>query len=218
MSPDRMSPDDSYAGFLVHSQDGVGTITIDRAGKRKALTADMWRRLAAICADLAADPELCAVVLTGSSPSFCAGADIGSLSEDGATMRAVVETAEQALRSLPVPTVAKIRGHCMGGGSQLAVACDLRIADSTAMFAVPPARLGAVYPVHSTRPLIELVGAAQAKRLLFTAESIDAVEAVPDRARRAGGATGPAGRERFRPRRDNGGALADDPGRGQGAG
>jgi enoyl-CoA hydratase/carnithine racemase len=117
-------------------------------------------------------------VLTGAGPSFCAGADISALSADEAIMRQVVERAERTLRQLAVPTIARISGHCMGGGSQLAIACDLRIADRTATFAIPPARLGVIYPVPSVRALVELVGPAWAKRLIFTAESIDAETAL----------------------------------------
>jgi enoyl-CoA hydratase/carnithine racemase len=77
-----------------------------------------------------------------------------------------------------MPTIAKVRGHCLGGGNQLAVACDLRVADSTASFGVPPARLGVIYSVGSTRALVELVGPAAAKRLIFTAQAIDAAQAL----------------------------------------
>ena len=154
---------------LLLSVDGaVATLTINRPAKRNALTPVMWRRLAEVCAELAADPGLRVLVVTGAGPSFCAGADISSLSQDEAELKAVVQTAERALRSLPMPSIAKVRGHCLGGGNQIAVACDLRVADSTATFGVPPARLGVVYPVGSTRALVELVGPAAAKRLIFT--------------------------------------------------
>lgn len=162
----------------VTSAGPVAEVRIDRPEKRNALTLAMWRELAGICADLDADAGLRAVIVTGSGPSFCAGADISALSEDDATMKAAVHAAEEALRRLAVPTIAKIRGHCLGGGNQIAVACDLRLADSTAVFAVPPARLGVIYPVNSTRALVELVGPATAKRLLFTASSIDATQAL----------------------------------------
>jgi enoyl-CoA hydratase/carnithine racemase len=166
-----------HSNFVVETVDRVATITINRPDKRNALTTDMWRQLAAICADLAADLSLRAAVVTGAGPSFCAGADITALSEDDATLKAVVYEAEEALRNLPVPTIAQISGHCMGGGNQIAVACDLRVADTTATFAVPPAKLSVVYPVNSTRSLVELIGPAAAKRLIFTAQSIDATEA-----------------------------------------
>ena len=166
------------SGLTVSVVDGVATVTIDRPEKRNALTLDMWRSLGEICLSLGGDTSLRVVVVTGAGPSFCAGADIGSLSEDEATLRAVVDSSEQALRNLAVPTIAAIRGHCMGGGNQIAVACDLRICEETAVFAVPPAKLGVVYSVHSTRSLMELIGPAEAKRMLFTALPIDAGEAL----------------------------------------
>lgn len=167
----------SYENLAVSTAAGVAEVLIDRPDKHNALTLGMWRSLGQLCADLAADTELRAVVVTGAGRSFCSGADISALSEDDASMRAAVFAAEEALRGLPVPTIAKIRGHCLGGGTQIAVACDLRVADSSATFAVPPAKLGVVYPVDSTRALVALVGPAAAKRLLFTAAPIDATEA-----------------------------------------
>jgi enoyl-CoA hydratase/carnithine racemase len=86
--------------------------------------------------------------------------------------------AEEALAAFPKPTVAAVRGHCVGGGAQLAAACDLRLAEEGALFGVTPARLGIVYPASSTRRLVSLVGPATAKYLLFTAELIDAGRAL----------------------------------------
>jgi enoyl-CoA hydratase/carnithine racemase len=164
---------------LLLAVDGpVATLTINRPAKRNALTVAMWRRLAECCAQLAADPAVRVLVVTGAGPSFCAGADISSLSEDEAVLKSVVATAERALRDLPMPTIARISGHCFGGGNQIAVACDLRVADSTASFGVPPARLGVIYPVSSTRALVELIGPAAAKRLIFTAQPMDAAQAL----------------------------------------
>jgi enoyl-CoA hydratase/carnithine racemase len=167
-----------YDNFVVETLDRVATVTINRPDKRNALTTEMWRALSAICDDLRSAATLRAVIITGAGPSFCSGADITALSEDDATLKAVVSDAEDALRSLPVPTVAQISGHCMGGGNQIAVACDLRVADSTALFAVPPAKLSVVYPVNSTRNLVELIGPAAAKQLIFTGQSFDATEAL----------------------------------------
>ncbi len=168
----------SYPNFSVTSSGGVAEVLIDRPDKRNALTIAMWRTLAAICTDLAADPELRAVVVGGAGPSFCAGADISALSEDDAAMKDAVRAGEESLRGLAVPTIAKIRGHCMGGGNQIAIACDLRVADVSAVFAVPPAKLSVVYPANSTQALVALVGPAAAKRLLFTAATIDAAQAL----------------------------------------
>lgn len=168
----------TYPNFGLTLADGVARIVIDRARKRNSLPVAMWKSLVEICAELAAEKELRAVVLTGAGPSFCAGADISALSEDDDTVKAAVGRAEQAVRNLAVPTIARISGHCIGGGSQLAIACDLRVADTTAVFAVPPAKLGVIYAVSSTRALVDLVGPAAAKRLLFTAQTIDATTAL----------------------------------------
>lgn len=164
--------------FQVATLDGVARILIDRPEKHNAMTVEMWRTLAEICAELGADRGLRAVVISGAGASFCAGADISALSEADATMKAVVAAAEQALRALPMLTIAVVRGACMGGGTQIAIACDLRLADDTARFAVPPARLGVVYPAASLRGLVALVGPAAAKRLLFTAGTVEAGEAL----------------------------------------
>ncbi|HST49719.1 enoyl-CoA hydratase/isomerase family protein [Jatrophihabitans sp.] len=174
-----MSEPDPAGSDLLLAVDGpVATLSINRPAKRNALTVAMWRRLAEVCAQLDADPAVRVLVVTGAGPSFCAGADISSLSEDEAVLKSVVSAAERALRNLPMPTIARISGHCFGGGNQIAVACDLRVADTTASFGVPPARLGVIYPVSSTRALVELVGPAAAKRLILTGQPIDAAQAL----------------------------------------
>jgi len=87
------------------------------------------------------------------------------------------ERAEEALAAFPKPTIAAIRGVCVGGGVQLAVACDLRIATSSARLGVTPAKIGVVYPPRTTARLTAMVGPAAAKRLLFTGDLISAQEA-----------------------------------------
>ncbi|UQX03935.1 enoyl-CoA hydratase-related protein [Streptomyces sp. RerS4] len=153
--------------------DGVATVVISHPAKRNAMTAGMWRALPETLARLAADPAVRALVLTGDGPTFCAGADISSLSGDD-DPQALSVAAEEALAAFPLPTVAAIRGFCVGGGSQLAAACDLRFAEEGASFGVTPAKLGIVYPASSTRRLTSLIGPAWAKYLLFSAELIGA--------------------------------------------
>jgi enoyl-CoA hydratase/carnithine racemase len=167
-----------WPNFTVRTADSIGYVTIDRPEKRNAMTAQMWRDLADIFNSLDRDDRLRAIIVTGAGPSFCAGADIGSLAEDDAVVTAAVTAAERAIRGVRVPTIALIRGHCVGGGNQIALACDLRIADETASFAVPPARLGLVYPVNSTRAMVELIGPAETKHLLFTAIAVSAERAL----------------------------------------
>ncbi|MFJ8017237.1 enoyl-CoA hydratase/isomerase family protein [Streptomyces sp. NPDC096339] len=163
---------------LLHTRaDGVASVVISHPAKRNAMTAAMWRTLPELLAGLADDPAVRVLVLTGAGPTFCAGADISSLTGDE-DPRALAVAAEEALAAFPKPTLAAIRGFCVGGGSQLAAACDLRFAEEGASFGVTPAKLGIVYPASSTRRLAALVGPAWAKYLLFSAELIGAEAAL----------------------------------------
>jgi enoyl-CoA hydratase/carnithine racemase len=156
----------------------VATVVIRHPAKRNAMTTAMWRALPPLLDTLAADPDVRALVLTGEGGTFCAGADIGTLRDSPQEAQGLAVAAEEALAAFPKPTVAAVRGHCVGGGAQLAAACDLRLAEEGALFGVTPARLGIVYPASSTRRLVSLVGPATAKYLLFTAELIDAGRAL----------------------------------------
>ncbi|WP_372343951.1 enoyl-CoA hydratase/isomerase family protein [Streptomyces sp. KL116D] len=156
--------------------DGVATVVIDHPAKRNAMTDAMWAALPPLLAGLAADPAVRVVVLTGAGATFCAGADISTLRTGAAQGLAVA--AEEALAAFPKPTLAVVRGYCVGGGSQLAAACDLRFAAEGALFGVTPAKLGIVYPASSTRRLASLVGPATAKYLLFSGELIDTERAL----------------------------------------
>jgi enoyl-CoA hydratase/carnithine racemase len=142
------------------------------------MTAAMWRALPPLLAHLAADPGVRVLVLTGAGETFCAGADISTLREAPQEAQGLAVLAEEALAAFPKPTLAAVRGHCVGGGAQLAAACDLRLAEAGALFGVTPAKLGIVYPASSTRRLVSLVGPATAKYLLFTGELIDAERAL----------------------------------------
>ncbi|WP_435137265.1 enoyl-CoA hydratase/isomerase family protein [Actinacidiphila sp. bgisy144] len=162
-------------GLLVSTEDGVATVAISNPARRNAMTLGMWLALPRVLAGLAADPGVRVLVLTGEGEAFSAGADIGELT-DAEGRQAVQEaalTAEEALAAFPKPTVAAVRGFCVGGGCQLAVACDLRFAARGARFGVTPARLGIVYAASSTRRLVAVAGPATAKYLLFSAELID---------------------------------------------
>ncbi|MEU5537914.1 enoyl-CoA hydratase/isomerase family protein [Streptomyces sp. NPDC020362] len=161
-----------------HVADSVATVVIRHPAKRNAMTAAMWRALPPLLDELAGDPGVRALVLTGEGATFCAGADISTLQGSSAEAQGLAVAAEESLAAFPKPTLAAVRGHCVGGGSQLAAACDLRLAEEGALFGVTPAKLGIVYPASSTRRLVSLVGPATAKYLLFTAELIDADRAL----------------------------------------
>jgi enoyl-CoA hydratase/carnithine racemase len=172
------------APLRVSRDDHVATLTIDRPEKRNAMTAAMWAELPAVLAGLADDPAVRALVVTGRGPSFCAGADISDLlsGADPADPMAEVRrdnlAAQAALRAFPKPAIAMIRGHCIGGGVEIAASCDLRFTDPTGVFGVTPAKVGVVYAPASTKALLDLVGPAMTKYLLFSGELIDAPTAL----------------------------------------
>lgn len=164
---------------LLHGvTDSVATVVIHHPDKRNAMTSAMWRSLPPLLDSLAADPAVRALVLTGEGGTFCAGADISTLRREPGEAQGLAVLAEEALAAFPKPTLAAVRGHCVGGGAQLAAACDLRFAEQGALFGVTPAKLGIVYPASSTRRLVSLVGPGAAKYLLFSGELINAERAL----------------------------------------
>lgn len=160
-------------GLRTGITDGTATVTISNPAKRNAMTTAMWRALPGLLARLAADPAVRVLVLTGDGDTFCAGADIAELREAAQDAQTAATAAEEALAGFPKPALAAIRGFCVGGGCQLAAACDLRFAAQGARFGITPAKLGVVYAASSTRRLVHLVGPATTKFLLFSGELID---------------------------------------------
>lgn len=169
----RMEPQ-----LLHHVGDGVATVVIHHPAKRNAMTTPMWRALPPLLNTLSTRADVHALVLTGEGGTFCAGADISTLRESPDEAQGLAVLAEEALAAFPKPTLAAIRGYCVGGGSQLAAACDLRFAQEGSLFGVTPAKLGIVYPASSTRRLAALVGPSAAKYLLFSGELIDTERAL----------------------------------------
>ena len=173
-----------HPSLPVTRQGSTAVLTIDRPDKRNAMTTAMWSALPAALADLADDAGVRVLVVTGRGPSFCAGADISGLLggadpvDPMAEVRQANLAAQAALRTFPKPTLAMIRGHCIGGGVELATCCDLRFTDPTGLFGVTPAKVGIVYTPASTRTLIDLVGPSMTKLLLFSGELIDAATAL----------------------------------------
>ncbi|MDQ4088028.1 MAG: enoyl-CoA hydratase/isomerase family protein, partial [Pseudomonadota bacterium] len=147
-----------------------------------AIPLSGWSRLAGLVDEVERSGARLLIV-SGSNGAFCAGADLNDFAElrrDEEARRRFREEMRGALdrlRDLPMPTVALIDGPCYGAGVALAMACDLRFAGRTAAFAITPAKFGISYPQEDVHRLVELVGAAAAARLLFTALSIDAEEA-----------------------------------------
>lgn len=178
---------DSYAdGKLLVRRDGpVATVELNQPERRNALAEAMWRALPKVAADLAAEPGIHAVRFRGAGgAAFSAGADIsefGRVYGDPASTAAynkAVRDGQAAIRYLDLPTIAEIRGACVGGGLGLALACDLRFAADDARFAITPAKLGLAYSFEDTQQLVEKVGPARAKDMLFTGRLLPAAEAL----------------------------------------
>ena len=159
--------------------DGIATLTLNRPDKRNAMTLDMWQAVATHATTLAGDPDVRVLVVTGSGGHFSAGADIAGFGHtDHGAVRAANAVADDALAAFPKPSVAVIRGACVGGAAGIAAACDLRLADATARFGITPARLGLVYPTPDVERIVRLIGPAATKHLLFSAELIEAERAL----------------------------------------
>jgi enoyl-CoA hydratase/carnithine racemase len=163
---------------------GVGTMIFNNPEKLNAVSFEMWRAAATILDDFAADPEIRVVVLTGAGgKAFVSGADISKFGDERAQEEAVqryntqTEKIYSGLHRFPKPTIAMIRGYCIGGGLGLAVACDLRICSDKSRFALPAAKLGLGYGFNALNRLSSVVGLAFAREILFTARQFSAAEA-----------------------------------------
>lgn len=155
-------------GFDFTVSGGVGTLVIDRPEKRNALSRAMWRQLPEIIAAVDADDSIGALVITGAAGHFSAGSDIADLDVPLADFWELNSTAEAAVALSRTPTIAAITGNCVGGGTEIAVACDIRIAAQGSIFGVTAATLGLVYPPGPTRRLAQVLGDSWARYLLVS--------------------------------------------------
>ena len=170
------------AQLRVEVAGAVATLTIENAGKRNALTGAMWDSFAPLLAELASDDEVAALIVRGEGDDFSAGADITDLQQilrdPAAGDGGHVTAGETALATFPKPTIAAIDGYCVGGGWELAGACDIRLASDRSTFGVTPARLGILYPLSGVTRLVQLAGPAAAKHLILSGELVDAATAA----------------------------------------
>src|SRR4051812_5139835 len=159
-------------------RDGVTTLTLNRPHKLNALTPGVFAELQAHVEDLRDDESVRCVVLAGAGRSFCAGHDMGTIDEDpGATDHPESETIE-AFEALPMPTVARLHGHCFTGGLELALACDLLVAAASTELGDTHGQWGLAPVWGMSVRLPERVGIPTAKRLMFTSMRIDGAQAA----------------------------------------
>ena len=160
----------------------VALLTLDRPKALNALDGAMLEAISARCAELAADPSLRAVVLTGEGRAFAAGADVAEMrrhdAREAERWSRLGHAALAALEALPVPVIAAVNGYALGGGCELALACDWIYASERARFGQPEVGLGLVPGFGGTTRLVRRVGVAWAKELVLGGEPIDAATAL----------------------------------------
>ncbi len=171
--------------ILLTVDDRIGIVTFNNPDKRNAMSLEMWEGLGQALVALRDDPDIRVVVLTGAGDrAFVSGADISQFEQsrhnaEASEAYARKSTAQRALLAdYPKPTIACIRGFCLGGGLQIAMLTDMRFASEDSQFGIPAAKLGIAYGYDGLRNLVSLVGPSQARLLLYTGMRIDAREAL----------------------------------------
>lgn len=165
-------------------EDSIAVITLNNPKSKNAMTLSMWRAIPGILSALESNSDVRVVILTGAGEDFCAGADIAEFEKVRADAQQAneyeqaVDACCDAIFNFKKPTIAVLRGYCLGGGAHLAMSCDFRYADSKAIFGIPAARLSIIYGVRGTKKLLSLVGLSQAKKILIGAQRFGADEAL----------------------------------------
>jgi len=172
------------SGIQVERHDGAATVTLGEPGTFNPISFATWRALADVFRELDRDQGVRGVILTGQGEAFSSGADIGDFEqtratpEQVATYEAQVDETCDTLAALGKPVVAAIRGYCLGGACNLAMACDFRFVADDVIVGIPAARLSIVYSGRGMARLASLVGTAEAKRIMFGAGRFGADHAL----------------------------------------
>ena len=170
---------------MIARKDGhIGTMIFNNPERHNAVSFEMWEKVGTILDDFRADPNIRVVVLTGAGgKAFVSGADISKFGDERATMEAqnkynaTTERVYNTVHSFPKPTIAMIRGYCIGGGLGLAIACDLRFCTEGSKFALPAAKLGIGYGYVGMERFVQTIGPSQTKDIFYSARQLDAAEA-----------------------------------------
>jgi enoyl-CoA hydratase/carnithine racemase len=171
--------------LVARKENGIGWIIFNNPARHNAVSLEMWQSLPIVLDDYARDPDVRVVILKGAGEkAFISGADISQFKEKRTSAEATKlyndtgEAAAMALRNCPKPTIAMIRGYCIGGGTGTAINCDIRIASDDARFGVPAAKLGLGYRFSGINRLAILVGPAYTAEIFFTGRQFTAQEAL----------------------------------------
>jgi enoyl-CoA hydratase len=173
----------TYSTLLYEKKEGIGTVTLNRPTSLNALNSQVYTELYDVFEAIENDPEVRVVVLTGSGEkAFAAGSDVVEMQNmntlDIQKFVAKIRKASDRIYSLTKPTIAAVHGYCLGGGCELAMCCDMRIASEKARFGQPEINLGLIPGACGTQRLPRLVGAAKAKEMIFLGDMIDAATAL----------------------------------------
>lgn len=170
--------------MIARKEGGIGWMIFNQPEKHNAISYAMWQAVPRIMADFAADPAVRVIVLTGAGEkAFVSGADISEFEAKRSAENSIKvydaagEAAQRSLIEAEKPTIAMIRGICIGGGLAIALNTDIRICSANSVFAVPAARLGLGYKYPGIRRLVDIVGPAFAKEIFFTAGKFSAEDA-----------------------------------------
>lgn len=165
--------------------DRVATITLSNPTHRNAMSQKMWHELATIAADMKGRKDVRVAIIRGDGEeAFSSGADISEFigarhgSDQAQAYNAALQTAIDAVASLPIPVIAQIYGYCVGAGTAIAASCDLRYIADTVRFGVPAARLGIGYSPYWIRSLMQVVGKPTTAEILLSAKLFDAKKAL----------------------------------------
>jgi enoyl-CoA hydratase len=171
--------------LVANKENGIGWIVFNNPARHNAVSLEMWQSLTLVLNAYAQDAEVRVIILRGEGEkAFVAGADISQFKEKRSSPEAVqhynstADEAGEALRNSPKPTLAMIRGYCIGGGTGIAANCDIRIAAEDAKFGVPAAKLGLGYRFSGIKRLIDIVGPSFAAEIFYTGRQFNAQEAL----------------------------------------
>jgi enoyl-CoA hydratase/carnithine racemase len=170
--------------MLSRKEGGVGYLIFNNPERHNAVSLEMWEAASHYLEDFRTDSAVRVVVLTGAGgKAFVSGADISKFAKERSTKEGIdrynvaVDAANTAVFEFPKPTIAMIRGYCIGGGVGLALCCDMRICSDNSKFGVPAAKLGLGYGYKGIKKLVDVVGPSYAKEIFFTARQFTAAEA-----------------------------------------
>ena len=172
-----------YNTIIFEKENGIATLTLNRPKSMNSINSELMTELSSILSLIEADKEIAVVIITGNEKVFAAGADIKEIGQINTPVKAhtfvkAIQTTFNELERLPQPVIAAVSGLALGGGCEMCMACDIRIAADNALFGQPEIKIGVIPGAGGTQRLPRLIGVGRAKELLYTGDPIKAEEAL----------------------------------------